>query len=99
MDANSNVNVNRRMGRNAHLEGNVGSQRLFFASAIRRKGMKNRLDRDCVLLDGKCDCWIPMKECKYLPVNVNETEKQVTLYPAANRRITKEVGDRLHGCP
>jgi hypothetical protein len=37
--------------------------------------MKNRLDRDCVLLDGKCDCWIPMKECKYLPVNVNETEK------------------------
>jgi hypothetical protein len=39
--------------------------------------MKNRLDRDCVLLDGKCDCWIPMKECKYLPVNVNETEKQV----------------------
>jgi hypothetical protein len=34
--------------------------------------MKNRLDRDCVLLDGKCDCWLPMKECKYLPVNVND---------------------------
>ena len=37
--------------------------------------MKNCLDRDCVLLDGKCDCWIPMKECKNLPINVNETEK------------------------
>jgi hypothetical protein len=52
------------------------------------EGMKNRLDRDCVLLDGKCDCWIPMKECKYLPGNVNETEKQARKKDTAPISVT-----------
>jgi hypothetical protein len=26
----------------------------------------NLIDKDCVLLDGHCDCWIPLQECTYL---------------------------------